>query len=329
MDFNYILIIILTVFKSIFVIVFVLISVAFFTVVERKMMGAIQRRRGPNVIGYLGLLQAFADGLKLFAKETTFPNNANPKLFLFSPVLVFILSLIGWSVIPFSNQVVVSDINLGILFLLAVSSLNVYGIVLAGWSSNSKYAYLGGLRSAAQMISYEISIGFILITVILAASSFNLNKIILAQSNTFFAVLLLPLFIMFYVSMLAETNRHPFDLPEAEAELVSGYNVEYSSMTFALFFLAEYSNMLLMSSLSSILFLGGWMSFLYIFPGSALWFTLKILFGVSFFILTRATLPRYRYDQLMHLNWKSFLPISLGYFLGFACVLLFQNVLVF
>ena len=235
MNFNDLLVIILTVFKSIFIIVFVLISVAFFTVVERKMMGAIQRRRGPNVIGYLGLLQALADGLKLFTKETTFPSNANPRLFLFSPVLVFILSLIGWSVIPFSNQVVISDINLGLLFLFAVSSLNVYGIVLAGWSSNSKYAYLGGLRSAAQMISYEISIGFIVITVILAASSFNLTKIVLAQSYSYFALLLLPLFMMFYVSMLAETNRHPFDLPEAEAELVSGYNVEYSSMTFALF----------------------------------------------------------------------------------------------
>jgi NADH-quinone oxidoreductase subunit H len=327
-DFNYLLLIILTVFKSIFVIVFVLIAVAYFTVVERKIMGAIQRRKGPNVIGFLGLLQAFADGLKLFAKETTFPNNANPRLFLFSPILVFVLSLVGWSVIPFSSQIVVSDINLGVLFLFAISSLNVYGIVLAGWSSNSKYAYLGALRSAAQMISYEISIGFTMITVILSASSFNLNKIVLAQSNTYFALLLFPIFMIFYISILAETNRHPFDLPEAEAELVSGYNVEYSSMTFALFFLAEYSNMLLMSSLSAILFLGGWISFVSILPGSSFWFSLKILFGVVFFVLTRATLPRYRYDQLMHLNWKSFLPIALGYFLGLVCVLTYQNWLV-
>ena len=329
MDFNNLILVILTVLKSIVVIVCVLISVAYFTVVERKIMGGIQRRRGPNVVGYLGLMQALADGLKLFAKETVYPNNANPRLFIFSPILVFVLSLVGWSVIPFSNNVVVSDINLGVLFLFAISALSVYGIVLAGWSSNSKYAYLGALRSAAQMISYEISMGFTVVAVIISASSFNLNKIVLAQTETFFAFLLLPVFIIFYISILAETNRHPFDLPEAEAELVSGYNVEYSSMTFALFFLAEYSNMLLMSSMAAILFLGGWLSVLPFFFGNSFWLCLKILIGVVFFILTRAALPRYRYDQLMHLNWKSFLPIALGYFLGLTGMFLYGNLMVF
>jgi NADH-quinone oxidoreductase subunit H len=295
-----------------------LLAVAYFTVAERKIMGAIQRRRGPNVIGFLGLLQALADGLKLFVKETILPSNSNLSVFLIAPVLSFLLSVISWSVIPFSYNVVFADINLGILYLFAISSLNVYGIVLAGWSSNSKYAFLGALRSAAQMISYEISIGFILLSIAVCVGSLNLSEIVFAQTEIWFVIPLFPLFVMFYIAMLAETNRHPFDLPEAEAELVSGYNVEYSSMTFALFFLAEYSNMLLMSALSSILFLGGWLPFFNIsfFNHSlfaSLWFSLKILIGAFFFIITRATLPRYRYDQLMYLGWKSFLPFSIGY----------------
>lgn len=315
--------------KVLSILIPVLIAVAFFTVAERKIMGAIQRRRGPNVIGFLGLLQALADGLKLFVKETTLPSNSNLVVFIIAPMLSFVLSLVSWSVIPFSNKIVAADINLGILYLFAISSLNVYGILLAGWSSNSKYAYLGALRSAAQMISYEISIGFIVLTAILCAGSFNLSSIVLAQAKVYFIVPLFPMFIIFYISMLAETNRHPFDLPEAEAELVSGYNVEYSAMTFALFFLAEYSNMLLMSSFAAILFLGGWLPIfnvfpLYLLPGS-FWFSLKITIGVIFFIVTRATLPRYRYDQLMQLGWKSFLPLSLGYIILTSSILISFN----
>lgn len=294
-----------------------LLAVAYFTVAERKIMGAVQRRRGPNVIGFIGLLQALADGLKLFVKETTFPSNSNLAVFLLAPILSFLLSVIGWAVIPFSHTVVLADINLGILYIFAISSLNVYGLVLAGWASNSKYAFLGALRSAAQMISYEISIGFIVLSIAVCVGSLNLSKIVLAQKEIWLLVPLFPLFVMFYISMLAETNRHPFDLPEAEAELVSGYNVEYSAMTFALFFLAEYSNMLLMSALSAVLFFGGWLPPLNIFPltliPGSFWFSLKVGIGAVFFILTRATLPRYRYDQLMHLGWKCFLPFAIGY----------------
>lgn len=321
--------IIIIIIKILSIIIPVLIAVAFFTVAERKIMGSIQRRRGPNDVGFLGLLQALADGLKLFVKETTLPSNSNLIVFILAPMLAFTLSLISWAVIPFSHKLVGADINLGILYLFAISSLNVYGILLAGWSSNSKYAYLGALRSAAQMISYEISIGFIVLTTVLCAGSFNLSSIVLAQSKTYFIIPLFPMFILFYISMLAETNRHPFDLPEAEAELVSGYNVEYSAMTFALFFLAEYSNMLLMSSFAAILFLGGWLPIfnlfpLYLLPGS-FWFSLKIALGVVFFIVTRATLPRYRYDQLMQLGWKSFLPLSLGYIILTSSVLISFN----
>lgn len=305
--------------KILAIVVPLLISVAYFTIAERKLMGSIQRRRGPNVIGFLGLLQPLADGLKLFVKETIFPSNSNIYLFILAPLLTFILSLIGWAVIPLSETVVVSNLNLGILYLLAISSLSVYGIILAGWSSNSKYPFLGSLRSAAQMISYEVSIGFIIVNICVCVGSFNLSTIVLAQTKIWFLIPLFPMFILFYISMLAETNRHPFDLPEAEAELVSGYNVEYSAMTFALFFLGEYANMLLMSAFSSILFLGGWLPIinvmpLNLFPGS-FWLSLKIIVGVIFFILTRAALPRYRYDQLMHIGWKSFLPLSLGYLL--------------
>ena len=315
--------------KILTIIVPILLAVAFFTVAERKIMGAIQRRRGPNVIGFMGLLQALADGLKLFVKETTLPSNSNLIVFLLAPVLSFILSLISWAIIPFSNHLLVADINFGVLYLFAISSLNVYGILLAGWSSNSKYAFLGALRSAAQMISYELSISFIVLTTILCAGSFNLSTIVEAQSKTYFIIPLLPMFIIFYISMLAETNRHPFDLPEAEAELVSGYNVEYSAMTFALFFLAEYSNMLLMSTFAAILFLGGWLPIFNIFPlnilPGSLWLSLKITIGAVFFILTRATLPRYRYDQLMQLGWKAFLPLSLSFLILTASILISFN----
>jgi len=305
--------------KILAIVVPLLISVAYFTIAERKFMGSIQRRRGPNVIGFVGLLQPLADGLKLFVKETILPSNSNIYVFFLAPILTFVLSLIGWAVIPLSETIVISDMNLGVLYLLAVSSLSVYGIIMAGWSSNSKYPFLGSLRSAAQMISYEVSIGFIIVNICVCAGSFNLSNIVLAQEKIWFIIPLFPMFILFYISMLAETNRHPFDLPEAEAELVSGYNVEYSAMTFALFFLGEYANMLLMSTFSSILFLGGWLPLfniipLNILPGS-FWLSLKIVIGVLFFILTRAALPRYRYDQLMHIGWKSFLPLSLGYLL--------------
>jgi NADH-quinone oxidoreductase subunit H len=306
-----------------------LLAVAFFTVAERKIMGAIQRRRGPNVIGFVGLLQAIADGLKLLVKETILPSNSNLGIFLLAPVLSFILSVIGWGVIPFSHTVVLADINLGILYIFAISSLNVYGLILAGWASNSKYAFLGALRSTAQMISYEISIGFIVLSIAVSVGSLNLSKIVLAQKEVWLLVPLFPLFVMFYISMLAETNRHPFDLPEAEAELVSGYNVEYSAMTFALFFLGEYSNMLLMCALSSVLFFGGWLPPfdifpLNVFPGS-FWFSLKVAVGAVFFILTRAALPRYRYDQLMHLGWKCFLPLAIGYLMFTVGILISFN----
>lgn len=315
--------------KTLAIMILVLIAVAYFTVAERKIMGAIQRRRGPNVVGFWGLLQALADGLKLFVKETILPSNSNLVVFILAPLISFSLSLITWAVIPFSYKLVAADINLGILYLLAISSLNVYGILLAGWSSNSKYSYLGALRSAAQMISYEISIGFIILTTILCSGSFNLSTIVLGQTKIYYIIPLLPMFILFYISMLAETNRQPFDLPEAESELVSGYNTEYSAMTFALFFLAEYSNMLLMSTFAAILFLGGWLPLfnifpLYILPGS-FWLSLKIALGAVFFIVIRATLPRFRYDQLMQLGWKSFLPLSLSFMLLTASILISFN----
>jgi len=321
--------IIITLLKILSIVVPLLIAVAYFTIAERKIMGAIQRRRGPNVVGYIGLLQPLADGLKLFAKETTLPTNANTSVFLFAPGLTFVLSLMGWAVIPFAEGVVICDINLGIIYLFAVSALNVYGILFAGWSSNSKYAFLGALRSAAQMISYEISIGFTVLSVVVCSGSFNLNTIVLAQQKIWYIFPLLPVFFIFYISMLAETNRHPFDLPEAEAELVSGYNVEYSAMMFALFFLGEYANMLLMSTFAAILFLGGWLSPFGVLPftfiPSTLWLCLKIIVGVAFFIVTRATLPRYRYDQLMYLGWKCFLPLTIGYFLFSVGILISFN----
>ena len=321
------LIVLSNILKILAVVVPLLISVAYFTLAERKIMGSIQRRKGPNVIGYLGLLQPLADGLKLFAKETILPSNSNLVVFLIAPMLTFILSLMGWAIIPFSEGVVLADINVGILYLFAVSSLSVHGIITSGWSSNSKYPFLGALRSTAQMVSYEVSIGFIIITVVVCVGSFNLSEIVLSQESIWYFIPLFPMFIMFAISALAETNRHPFDLPEAEAELVSGYNVEYSAMGFALFFLGEYANMLLMSSLTALLFLGGWLpiiSILSIIPGP-IWFGLKICIGVIFFIWMRAALPRYRYDQLMSLGWKIFLPLSLGWLLFTASTLVTFN----
>ena len=301
--------------KILLIVIPLLISVAYFTLAERKILGAIQRRRGPNVVGVYGLLQPLSDGFKLLVKETVIPSNANRILFILSPIFTFFLSLVGWAVIPYDQFSILVEMNISILYLFAISSLGVYGIIMSGWSSNSKYAFLGALRSTAQMVSYEVSIGFIMITVVICCGSFNLQHIIDCQRNVWFLVPFFPLFLMFFISALAETNRHPFDLPEAEAELVSGYNVEYSAMGFALFSLGEYANMLMMSSINVILFFGGWLSpfsFLTFLPGS-FWFGLKICFFVILFVWMRAALPRYRYDQLMGLGWKVFLPISLGY----------------
>jgi NADH-quinone oxidoreductase subunit H len=275
------------------------------------------------VVGLLGLFQPLADGLKLLLKEPVLPNSINTIIFLMAPVMTFMLALIAWSIIPFQSSIVLADLNVGILYTFAVSSLGVYGIVTAGWASNSKYAFLGALRSAAQMVSYEVSIGLIIITVLLCVGSLNLNDIIDAQKEIWFVVPLFPLLILFFISCLAETNRAPFDLPEAEAELVAGYNVEYSSMGFALFFLGEYANMIMMSALCAILFLGGWLApitslkFLFWIPGS-FWLGLKISFFLFLFIWVRAAFPRYRYDQLMRLGWKVFLPLSLGWVLAVA-----------
>jgi NADH-quinone oxidoreductase subunit H len=323
--------ILLTLIKILIIIVPLLISVAYFTLAERKIMGAIQRRKGPNVIGVFGLLQPLADGFKLLVKETILPSNANKFLFLLSPIITFVISLMGWAIIPYDKTALLSEINIGILYIFAVSSLGVYGIIMSGWSSNSKYAFLGALRSAAQMVSYEVSIGFIIATIVVCCGSFNLQIIIESQKNVWFVIPFFPLFLMFFISALAETNRHPFDLPEAEAELVSGYNVEYSAMGFALFSLGEYANMLLMSSLNVILFFGGWLAPLNILnfiPGS-IWFGIKICFFVILYIWMRAALPRYRYDQLMALGWKIFLPISLTYLMLTFFILISFNILPF
>ncbi|MFQ5938886.1 MAG: NADH-quinone oxidoreductase subunit NuoH, partial [Alphaproteobacteria bacterium] len=292
-----------------------LLAVAYLTYAERKVIAAMQIRRGPNVVGPFGLLQPIADAIKLLFKETVIPSGANRVVFIAAPVVTFVLSVIGWAVIPFDFGVVLSDINVGILYLFAISSLGVYGVIMAGWASNSKYAFLGALRSAAQMVSYEIAIGFVIITVLLCVGSLNLTAIVLAQKDLWFAVPLLPMFVIFFISALAETNRAPFDLPEAEAELVAGYSVEYSSLTFALFFLGEYANMILMSALTVILFLGGWLPPLDVAPFNwipgPVWFAAKIAGLLFLFLWVRATFPRYRYDQLMRLGWKVFLPLSL------------------
>jgi NADH-quinone oxidoreductase subunit H len=292
-----------------------LIGMAMLTYFERKVMAAMQLRQGPALVGPWGLLQPFADGLKLLGKETVIPAGANRVVFVAAPMLTFLLALVAWAVIPFGEGLVLANINVGVLYLFAISSLGVYGIIMAGWASNSKYAFLGGLRAAAQMVSYEVSIGLVIITVLLCVGSLNLSKIVEAQKTVWFFIPLFPMFIIFFISALAETNRAPFDLPEGESELSGGFNVEYSSMTFALFFLGEYINMILMSAMTSVLFLGGWLPPLDIAPlnwiPGPLWFILKICFCLFCFIWVRATLPRYRYDQLMRLGWKVFLPFSL------------------
>lgn len=309
--------------KIITIILPLLIAVAYLTLAERKILSGIQTRKGPNVVGFYGVLQPLSDGLKLLLKETIIPNRANTIIFLIAPMITFTLSLIGWAVIPFDKGLVLTDINIGVLYIFAVSSLGVYGIITSGWSSNSKYAFLGSLRSAAQMISYEVSIGLIIISVLLLSGSLNLTQIVSCQKEIWYIIPLFPLFIIFFVSILAETNRPPFDLPEAEAELVSGYNVEYSGMGFALFFLGEYANIILMSSLCVILFIGGWLPLINIpFIPNILWFSIKVLFFIYLFILVRATYPRYRYDQLMRLGWKIFLPVSLAWVIFVSGILI-------
>jgi len=307
------------------VLVPLLLAVAYTTYAERRVIGAMQLRRGPNVVGPFGLLQPIADGMKLLFKETILPAGANRVVFVIAPMITFVLAIVAWAVIPFDKGMVIADINVGILYLFAVSSLGVYGIIMAGWASNSKYPFLGALRSAAQMVSYEVSMGFVIITVALCAGSLNLTEIVEAQRTVWFALPLLPMFVIFFVSILAETNRTPFDLPEGEAELVAGYFSEYSAMTFALFFLGEYANMLLLSAMTAVLFLGGWLAPLGIAPFTwipgPLWLILKIAAVMFLFIWVRATLPRYRYDQLMRLGWKVFLPFSLGWVVLTAGVL--------
>jgi NADH-quinone oxidoreductase subunit H len=297
------------------VVVPLLVAVAYLTYFERRVIGAIQLRKGPNVVGPFGLFQPFADALKLLSKETILPAGANKLIFLLAPMLTFVLSLIAWAVIPFDAGLVLADINVGVLYLFAISSLGVYGVIMSGWASNSKYAFLGALRSAAQMVSYEVSIGFVIITVLLCVGSLNMTAIVEAQKTVWFAIPLLPMFVVFFVSALAETNRAPFDLPEGESELVAGYFVEYSSMSFALFFLGEYANMILMSAITVTLFLGGWLPPFDIAPFNwipgPIWFALKIALILFVFLWVRATFPRYRYDQLMRLGWKVFLPLSL------------------
>jgi len=302
--------------KIVAIIAPVMISVAYLTYAERKVIGAMQLRRGPNVVGPFGLLQPIADGLKLFLKETIIPTGANRGVFIAAPCITFVLALVAWAVIPFGDGLVLADINVGILYLFAISSLGVYGILMAGWASNSRYAFLGGLRAAAQMVSYEVSMGFVIVTVLLLAGSLNLSVIVNAQKDMWFVIPLFPMAVIFFISTLAETNRHPFDMAEAESELVAGFNVEYSAMTFALFFLGEYANMIMMSALTTILFLGGWLPpmdiALFTWIPGPVWFAAKIALVLFVFLWVRATFPRYRYDQLMRLGWKVFLPISLA-----------------
>ena len=319
-------ILVLTVAQTLAMLVPVLVSVAYLTLAERKVMAAMQMRQGPNVVGPFGLLQPFADALKMLMKETIVPTGANRILFLVAPLLTMTLAMIAWAVIPVNDGWAIADINVGVLYLFAISSLGVYGIVIAGWASNSKYAFLGALRSAAQMVSYEVSMGFVMVTVLLCAGSLNLTDIVRAQEHVWFFIPLFPMFIVFFISTLAETNRAPFDLPEGESEIVGGFHVEYGAMTFGLFFLGEYANMILMSAMTSILFLGGWLSpipfapFTWV-PGP-IWFIIKICLVLFMFVWVRATFPRFRYDQLMRLGWKVFLPLSLGWLILTAGVLL-------
>lgn len=329
--------------KIIFLLVPLLLSVAYLVYFERKVIGAIQLRHGPSVVGPFGLLQPFADAIKLIIKEPIIPLKANTILFIIAPMLTFILALIAWAVIPFGAEIitrngqqvviprVISNINVGVLYVLAISSLGVYGVIMAGWSSNSNYAFLGAIRSSAQMISYEVSIGLVIATVVITTGTLNLGEMVVTKHNMPFWIdlLLAPMAVIFFISLLAETNRHPFDLPEAEAELVSGYNVEYSSMPFALFFLGEYANMILASAMITIFFLGGWyppleFSLLYKIPG-LIWFVAKMVTLLFIFIWIRATIPRYRYDQLMRLGWKVFLPISVFWVILVSGILLFTG----
>ncbi|HWK47851.1 MAG TPA: NADH-quinone oxidoreductase subunit NuoH [Stellaceae bacterium] len=304
-----------TIVEIVALIIVLMIVMAYLTFAERKVLAAAQLRKGPNVVGPFGLLQPMADGLKLLTKETVIPSGANKIVFIMAPMLTFILALIAWAVIPLGPRIVLSDLNVGVLYLFAISSLGVYGVIMAGWASNSKYAFLGALRSAAQMVSYEVSMGFVIVTVLLCSGSLNLSRVVEAQRTIWFFIPHLPMFVVFLVSILAETNRSPFDLPEGESELVAGFFVEYSSMSFALFYLGEYMNMILMSALTSILFLGGWLAPFDIAPlnwvPGPIWFALKIALVLFFFLWVRATFPRFRYDQLMRLGWKVFLPLSL------------------
>jgi NADH-quinone oxidoreductase subunit H len=328
---EYINIVFHEVYKILFLLVPVLVSVAMIVWLDRRVWAFVQKRQGPNVVGPFGLLQSLADALKYIFKEIIIPSSSNKVIFILAPIVTMTLALIAWAVIPFSATQVLADINVGILYLFAVSSLGVYGIIMGGWASNSKYPFLGAIRSAAQMVSYEVSIGVIIINVLLCVGSLNLNDIVEAQQNMWFVIPLFPMFVIFFISALAETNRPPFDLPEAEAELVAGYQTEYSGMMYAMFWLGEYANILLMCAMGAILFLGGWMSPIDIYPFTlvpgAIWLILKILFLFILFALVKAIVPRYRYDQLMRLGWKVFLPLSLTWVVLTASYLLYFNLL--
>ena len=328
---EYVSIIFGEVYKILFLLVPVLVSVAMIVWLDRRVWAFVQKRQGPNVVGPFGLLQSLADALKYIFKEIIIPSSSNKVIFILAPIVTMTLALVAWAVIPFSQTQVISDINVGILYLFAVSSLGVYGIIMGGWASNSKYPFLGAIRSAAQMVSYEVSIGIIIINVLLCVGSLNLSDIVLAQQNLWFVIPLFPMFVIFFISALAETNRPPFDLPEAEAELVAGYQTEYSGMMYAMFWLGEYANILLMCALGSILFLGGWLSPIELYPFNlipgALWLAFKILFLFILFALVKAIVPRYRYDQLMRLGWKVFLPLSLIWVVLTASYLFYFNLL--
>ena len=319
------------VYKILFLLIPVLVSVALIVWLDRRVWAFVQKRQGPNVVGPFGLLQSLADALKYIFKEIIIPSSSNKVIFILAPIVTMTLALIAWAVIPFSATQVLADINVGILYLFAVSSLGVYGIIMGGWASNSKYPFLGAIRSAAQMVSYEVSIGVIIINVLLCVGSLNLNDIVIAQQNMWFIIPLFPMFVIFFISALAETNRPPFDLPEAEAELVAGYQTEYSGMMYAMFWLGEYANILLMCAMGAILFLGGWMSPIELYPFTlvpgAIWLILKILFLFILFALVKAIVPRYRYDQLMRLGWKVFLPLSLTWVVLTASYLFYFNLL--
>jgi NADH-quinone oxidoreductase subunit H len=328
---EYLNIIFQEVYKILFLLVPVLVSVAMIVWLDRRVWAFVQKRQGPNVVGPFGLLQSLADALKYVFKEIIIPSSSNKVIFILAPIVTMTLALIAWAVIPFSATQVLADINVGILYLFAVSSLGVYGIIMGGWASNSKYPFLGAIRSAAQMVSYEVSIGIIIINVLLCVGSLNLNDIVVAQQNLWFVIPLFPMFVIFFISALAETNRPPFDLPEAEAELVAGYQTEYSGMMYAMFWLGEYANILLMCAMGAILFLGGWLSPIDLYPFTlvpgAIWLILKIFLLFILFALVKATVPRYRYDQLMRLGWKVFLPLSLTWVVLTASYLFYFNLL--